>query len=286
LIDSKARIDVSQATKVAVKAAKEAGNILRTYWKCIYQGANSSYQERYKSDTSIQTTADLEAEQAILQHINTAFPHHSIDTEERGYIPSSGSDYVWIIDPLDGTENFIQGIPYFSSSITLCKGNQPLLAVVYNPITDHLYSATRGQGATLTVHNHKYLLHVSQTTQLEKCRVFFIPDFVTKHQSRTNCIRNMLYAKCRRVLDSWSPALDWCVVASGKADLVVAIAGGPIRSDAGILILQEAGGKVTDFYNNNFSPENTGKLIGSNGNSDFHEALWRLVNDHVTGVSQ
>ncbi len=279
-------IDTLKAIRVAIDAAKAAGEILRYYWAHIYQGMDSSYQQRYKRDTSIQTTADLEAERIILKHIRDNFPGHSIDSEEQGYIPSSTSPYIWVVDPLDGTENFVQGIPYFSSSITLCKGNQLLLAVVYNPITGHLYRAEKGQGAQLDIEFPEYQhyhLHISQTEQLKRCRTFFNPDFDTKHNSDTNRIRNVLYGHCRRVLDSWSPALDWCLVASGKADSVVAIADRSIRPDAGILILQEAGGKVTDFQNHEFSNNNRGKLVGSN--NVLHKTLLELVNGNLTNSS-
>jgi myo-inositol-1(or 4)-monophosphatase len=283
----KETLNISEALKTAIEAARAAGDVLRFYWTKIYQTENSSYQEHYKQDTSLQTTADIEAEEIILSYIKKKFPSHAIDSEERGYIQSGTPEYLWVIDPLDGTENFVQGIPYFSSSITLCKRDEPLLAVVYNPIAGHLYSAKRGHGAELITdgpEQHQYSLCISQTEQLKKCRAFFIPDFVTKHQPSTDRTRNTLYKYCRRVFDSWSPALDWCLVASGKADAVIAIADNPIRPDAGILILQEAGGKVTDFYNNDFPGGTSQRLVGSNGNNALHSALLELVNDNHTDI--
>lgn len=168
--------------------------------------------------------ADLASEQIILRMIQEAFPEHSIKSEERGHIPSASSAYQWLVDPLDGTENFTLGIPYFSSSITLCEHGLPLVAVVYNPVTNELFTAQKGQVAR----RNGEPLHVSAHNTLHGGRVFFIPDFTTKRQPESIWLRNLLYSHCRRVLDTWSSALDWCLVASGRVDLVVAVAGTPI----------------------------------------------------------
>jgi myo-inositol-1(or 4)-monophosphatase len=111
---------------------------------------------------------------------------------------------------------------------------------------------------------------------LQACRVFFIPDFVTKRQAPALRLRHHLHWHCRRVLDTWSPALDWCLVASGKADAVVTLASQPILSDAGLLILEEAGGCITDFQGRPFTGENQRCLVGSNG-TDLHQQLLLLA---------
>lgn len=260
---------------VATEAAKAGGKILLDYYK------EGVYRQHYKEDTSLQTTADLESERVIIETILRTFPDHNIDSEERGLITSE-STYKWLVDALDGTENFVLGIPYFSSSITLCDGGKPQIAVVYNPITDDLFTAAKGRGAWLNGNP----IHVSNETQLRKCRAFFIPDFTTKRQRNTAHFRDKLYMQCRRLLDTWSPALDWCLVASGKVDVVLSIAGNPIRPDAGTLILEEAGGKVTDFYNRPFDELNNGCIVGSN--SLIHDQLLELIredyytHDHYT----
>jgi myo-inositol-1(or 4)-monophosphatase len=113
---------------------------------------------------------------------------------------------------------------------------------------------------------------------LKGSRAFFIPDFTTKREQKTASLRNKLYGQCRRVLDTWSPALDWCLVANGKVDIVVSISDRPIRPDAGTLILEEAGGKVTDFDNSEFNDDNNGRVIGSN--SLLHDQLLQLINEY------
>ena|SRR5947209_9676305 len=259
---------MEKAMGVAVDAAKAGGKILLKYFK------EGTYRKRYKEDTSLQTTADIEAEEIIIDKIKKVFPDHSIESEERGLIPSKSSYYQWLIDPLDGTENFFQGISYFSSSIALCRNGRPEIAVVYNPITDECYTAIRGEGAWL----NERRIYVSDKVQLKSCSAFFIPDFVTKREDNSVRLRNMLLMKCRRVLDTWSPALDWCLVASGKADMVVAVSGGPIRPDAGTLILEEAKGKITDFHGRSFGSDNSRKIVGSNATS-VHSELLRLAKE-------
>jgi len=257
------------AMDVAIDAAKSAGEILLKHYR------EGMYRTAWKQDTSLQTTADLESEKEIIDKILSRFPGHSIESEERGPV-STSSSYKWLIDPLDGTENFVLGIPYFSSSIALCEEGKPIIAVVYNPVSDDLYTAKEGDGAFLNGRR----IYVSNEVELKRARACFIPDFATKRMRQTACLRDKLYYECRRVLDTWSPALDWCLVANGKADFVVSVAGNPLHPDAGTLILEEAGGKITDFENRTFEYKNTGCIVGSN--SLLHDQLLQLVSEHYT----
>lgn len=257
------------AMGVAIEAATVGGKVLVKYYE------EGVYKTRYKEDTSLQTTADLESERVIIDTILHDFPDHSIDSEERGHIPSSSSytPFTWLVDSLDGTENFFLGIPYFSSSITLCEDGCPLIAVVYNPITEELYTAAKGKGAWLNGNR----IGVSNKTHLKGCRAFFIPDFSTKREPDTTRLRDTLYMQSRRLLDTWSPALDWCMVANGKVDVVVSISKYSMYPDAGTLILEEAGGKVTDFHNNVVRKENNARIVGSN--SLLHDQLLQLIEE-------
>lgn len=256
----------SRAREVAVEAAKVGGEILLSYYQ------KGSYSTHIKEDTSLQTAADLAAERAMIACVQAEFPDYAIESEEQGLSNEGKSPYLWHIDPLDGTENFVLGLPYFSSTVTLCYAGQPQLAVVYEPIARNLYTAERRQGARLNGER----IRVSRTSEFKHCRAFFIPDFVTKRQPFAANLRQELYMHCRRVLDTWSPALDWCLVASGRADLVVALAGEPILPDAGTLILEEAGGQITDFFGQVFDDRPQRYLIGSNG-TKLHEQFLQLL---------
>lgn len=259
-------VDETKAREIAREAACAGGKVLLAYYQ------KGVYRTQVKEDTSLQTEADLAAEQRIITCIRAAFPTHNIESEEQGLLSVSSSPYCWLIDPLDGTENFVLGLPYFSSTVTLLYHGQPWIAVVYNPVTDTLYTAERGKGAWLNENR----MHVSGTTQLPSCRTFLIPDFATKRRPPMTHLRHTLHMQCRRVLDTWSPALDWCLVASGKADVIVAISHQPIVPDAGMLLLEEAGGRITDFQGKSFTGDDQRCLIGSNG-TVLHEHLLQLT---------
>jgi myo-inositol-1(or 4)-monophosphatase len=261
-----AEVDETRAREIAREAAYAGGKILSTYYR------EGTYGTTMKTDTSLQTEADLAAERKILTCVRSAFPTHNIDSEEQGTLSISSSPYRWLIDPLDGTENFVLGLPYFSSTVTLCYRGQPWIAAVYNPITDQLYTAERGKGAWL----NEARLHVSNTTSLKQSRVFFIPDFQTKRRPSTLQLRQQLHIQCRRVLDTWSPALDWCLVASGKADGIVALSHQPILPDAGMLFLEEAGGCITNFHGKALNEEQQRFLLGSNG-TELHRHFLQLT---------
>ncbi|HEU5383629.1 MAG TPA: inositol monophosphatase family protein, partial [Ktedonobacteraceae bacterium] len=142
----------------------------------------------------------------------------------------------------------------------------------YEPVTGTLYTAQRGHGAW----RNGERLHLSRTSQFKQCRTFLLPDFVTKQQPQTARLRQALYQQCRRVLDTWAPALDWCLVASGRADLLVALAGRPIAPNADTLILEEAGGTITDVSGQPFTGQGQRLLVGSNG-TELHPACLRLL---------
>jgi myo-inositol-1(or 4)-monophosphatase len=258
--------ELRRAKEVAVEAAKVAGDIL------LKEYQQRRYRTRTKADTSLQTGADLAAEQAILACIHTAFGDHTIESEEQGVWKVGASPYRWKIDPLDGTENFVLGLPYFSSTLLLSYDDQPVFAVVYEPVTHNLYTAERDAGAWLNGER----IQVSHTHDFRQCRTFLIPDFVTKRETLTALVRQELYQRCRRVLDTWSPALDWCLVESLRADLVVALAGSPLTPDAGTLILEEAGGRITDFSGQRFNGRKQRCLIGSNG-TELHDRLLHVL---------
>ena len=151
--------ELRRAKEVAVEAAKMAGAIL------LREYQQKRYQTRTKADTSLQTEADLAAEHAILACIHRAFSDHTIESEEQGVWKVGASPYRWKIDPLDGTENFVLGLPYFSSTLLLSYDDQPMVAVVYEPVTDTLYTAEREAGAWLNGER----MQVSHTHDFRHC---------------------------------------------------------------------------------------------------------------------
>ncbi|TMC16759.1 MAG: cytochrome P450 [Chloroflexi bacterium] len=129
---------VKNEMSIAVKAAKAGGKVLLAYFK------DQNYLRRAREDPSLQTIVDLASEEAIRGIIQAAFPDHTIESEESGMLCVRGSEYQWLIDALDGAENFFLGIPYFSISVALCEDHdKPQIALIYQPVTEELYGYSR-----------------------------------------------------------------------------------------------------------------------------------------------
>lgn len=196
-----------------------------------------------KGKANLVTKADVASQKAILSLIRKHFPTHDYLAEENG-TKQTVSDYTWVIDPIDGTTNFAHTFPQCSVSIALFYKNQPVLGGVANPITGETFLAQKGKGATLNGNK----IHVSKTPRLEKSLLItgFPYDRFTRMPQLLNRFGAFLNA-CHDVRRLGSAALDLCWLAAGRADGYWEDALNPWDVSAGILILQEAGGKVTDF---------------------------------------
>lgn len=253
---------LDEPLEVAVEAVREGGRVLLDLFE------RSTLSATVKADSSLQTTADLRAEEAIVRVIEGADGSAFIRSEERGETGPKDSADEWIVDPLDGTENFVLGLPYFSSTVTLRRRGEPVAAAVLNPVTSQLYTAMRGQGAWV----NDQRLSVSVQGELRRARLFEIPDYTTKRLTETLRLRESLYTRCRRMIDTWAPALDWCLVASGRLDALVVIAATKIEPSGGTLFIEEAGGNITDLRGAPFREAADGRLIASNG-TRLHDEL-------------
>ncbi len=224
-----------QFLKVAKEAALEAGKIIEGYF-----GKNLKKRIKKNDESNFATTADLEAEKLILGIIKDNFFDHNFIAEESG-VKNNNSDYTWVIDPLDGTTAFTVGWPTFSVSIGLLKNNKPFLGVIYQVMTKDLYWAQQGKGAFL---NGKKI-NVSTTEQLKDAAIGV--DFAHR-SSRAAKVKKYVIPLSEKVaypFSMCSDALVFAMVGGGKLD-------GFANEDniwdciAGVLIIIEAGGKVTD----------------------------------------
>ena len=220
---------------VAIGTALEAGKILREEY-------GRPPDISYKGDVDLVTEADRRSEQAIVSRLSTYFPDHTISAEE-GLGHERGSEFRWHVDPLDGTTNFAHKYPCFSVSIALTQGDTLLAGVVYNPIHDELFAAARGQGATL---NGQRIV-VSQVKTLATsllCTGF--P--VHKRLSSSNIHYYYDFTlRSHGVRRDGSAALDLACVAAGRFDGFWEFGLKPWDTAAGVLLVQEAGGEVSDF---------------------------------------
>jgi len=253
----------------AIRAARLAGDL-------ILRSADKVDQLRVdqKGRNDYATEVDRMAEREIINIIKTAYPDHGILAEESGV--QEGNDYVWIIDPLDGTTNFIHGFPQYAVSIALKHKGKLEVGVIYDPLRDELFTAKRGGGAMLN--NRK--LRVTQPNGLKGALLGTGFPFKTdKHLDAYTGMFRALTTECAGIRRAGSAALDLAYVAAGRLDGYWEIGIMEWDMAAGILLIKEAGGVVTDFsFNDNYVE--SGNVIA--GSPKMHQLMYALIEPHVT----
>ena len=249
---------------IAVEAARQAGEVLQ---ECARVG----FHIEHKNVINLVTDADCQAEQRIIDVIQKAVPSHRILAEERGLTQQSPSPYQWVIDPLDGTTNFAHGFPAYCVSIGVEYEGRGLIGVVFDPTRDELYTAQRGKGAFL----NDTPISVSSVDHLD--RALLVTGFAydireTPNNNLDHFVRFALKAQGLR--RTGTAALDLCYVANGRFDGFWEVALNPWDMAAGIVILEEAGGKVTNFKGKTHSIYEK-ELVASNGR--IHEAMLNVL---------
>jgi myo-inositol-1(or 4)-monophosphatase len=220
---------------VARQAALEAGRILRQRF-----GLHNA--TKVKGRRNLVTEADLLSEKAILEIITTSFPQHGIMSEEAGS-RREGSEYTWIVDPLDGTNNFHYGIPLFCVNIALARRDEVLMGITFDPMRNEFYRAVRGRGAYL---NNKKII-VSDVTDLNDAAVGVDLGYDAKKSDDLLNTAVRLWPKihCMRLIGSSSLGLAY--VAGGRLSLYFHRSLYPWDSASGLLLVREAGGEVTNY---------------------------------------
>jgi myo-inositol-1(or 4)-monophosphatase len=216
------------------------------------------------------TEADHASEKAILGVIKEKFPGHFILSEEIGEIKMD-SEYKWLIDPIDGTVNFAHGIPLNCVSIGIEHNEQMVMAAVYNPHLNELFFAEKGLGATL---NDKPIKVSAQTETVKACLVTGFPYKYINIPNGPLEIFERFIRKGIPVRRLGSAAIDLCWVAAGRFDGFYEHKLEPWDSAAGYLIVEEAGGKVTDLEGNKFSPYQH-KVLATNGK--IHDEMLAVI---------
>jgi myo-inositol-1(or 4)-monophosphatase len=214
----------------------------------------------YKGAIDLVTEADHAAEQAIVAVLRARYPDHDILAEEGDY-GRRGSDQRWIVDPLDGTTNFAHGFPWFSVSIALEVGGELKLGAVFNPHNGELFVAERGEGATLNGRP----LQVSSTAELD--RALLATGFAYDH--RTSQDNNYAHFErfqraAQAVRRAGVASLDLACVAAGRFDGFWELKLKPWDVAAGVLLVEEAGGRVSDYAGEPM-PLERGEILASNG---------------------
>jgi len=224
---------------IAVRAARSAGNVITRAFE-----QPDKIEIESKGTNDFVTNVDISAEQAIIETLQKSYPDHCIISEEYGVIEGKDKDFQWIIDPLDGTANFVKGIPHFAVSIALKVKGKLDQAVVYDPIRGELFTASRGKGAQL----NGFRIRVKQSKDLNGAIV--ATGFPFKKKQHLDAYMSMfksLFVKTADMRRAGSAALDLAYVAAGRVDGFFEIGLKPWDTAAGELLIIEAGGLVTDF---------------------------------------
>jgi myo-inositol-1(or 4)-monophosphatase len=254
---------------IAIRAARSAGNILLRYFE-----HTDSLTVTEKSKNDFVSEVDKAAEHAILEVLRKAYPDHSILGEETG--SHQGNDYQWVIDPLDGTTNYLHGNPQFAISIALKFQGKLEHGVIYDPLREEIFSATRGSGAFLNDRR----IRVSARKGLEGALIG--TGFPYRDLSNMEAYLKMFQdvtkvaAGIRR---PGSAALDFAYVAAGRLDGFWELGLSEWDFAAGALLVREAGGSVTDIGGGERYLE-TGNIIA--GGIKTHAALLNLIKPHLT----
>lgn len=249
--------------ETAIEAARQVGQVL-------LQELGRSHDVRSKGLRDIVTEADLMAQDKAIDILRARYPDHDIWAEEAGQTPGGASDYCWIVDPLDGTTNYSRGYPCFSVSIGLSYRGEAILGVVYDPLSDQLFQAQRGQGAYL----NDTRIHVSGVERLIDALVGL--DWARKQDLRSQMAQVVaeIAPRAGTIRSTGSAALGLCYVAAGWTDVYFHFLLQPWDVAAASVIIQEAGGIVTDLAGSPWHPDSEGCLAT---NGLIHQAMLRLL---------
>src|SRR5438552_4930670 len=216
-------------------------------------------QVELKSRANLLTIADKESEALIIQRIKERYPNHAVLAEESG--ASGSGEGKWIIDPLDGTTNFAHQYPFFCVSVAFEQHGDVLCGAVYDPVRDEMFSAARGAGSSVNGQE----IQVSETDKLGSALIMTgFPYGVREQISIAMSQFEAFIIESQAVRRGGSAALDLCYVANGRCDGFWEMDLHPWDTAAGLVILEEAGGRVTDFAGNPFSIYGK-QIVASNG---------------------
>ena len=249
---------------VALKAAKEAGKIHLKYYGTKFK---IGFKEKLQDKVTI---ADIESEKKIVSIIKKNFDHNIL--AEEGKYKKVNSPYLWVIDPLDGTNNFSHNFPFFATSIALLKNGSVILGVVYDPLRNELFFAEKGKGATLNGKKIK----VTSTTDLRESLLStgFYYDRGIPMEKTLNDIKNFFLTGILGIRRSGSAALDLCFLACGRIDGFWEFKLSPWDFAAGKIIIEEAGGK---FSGKNGEKKDLGAGYVVASNSKIHKKILKII---------
>ena len=257
------------AVTIAIRAARSAAQVILRYMNRI-----DALHVREKQHLDFVSEVDRLAEVEIIRELRRAYPEHAILAEETG--ATGKHDYTWVIDPLDGTHNYLRGIPHFSVSIALLERGTPIHGVVFDPLRDELYTASKGDGAYL----NERRIRVGKCDSLTGAMIS--TGFPYRERTHLDTQLAMTRALLQQIVDirrSGSAALDLAYTAIGRYDGYFELGLKPWDLAAGVLLVQEAGGRYCDFAGRSGIPL-SGNLIA--GNMQVAKGMVDVFKTHAT----
>jgi len=259
--------EIEKRLEAAQELALGAGTLLKS-------GFGKNIEFKKKPDGSLVSTADTAAEKLILDGLKKRFPSDSILSEESGRSLRHGAlsacedEFLWIIDPLDGTHNYIKGLDIFGTSIALCRGGRPAVGVICMPMTNELFYAKKGGGAFLNGEK------ISVSDRKMKDATMFFDSSIARVPERNLAALEKLHSKVFNIRMLGSTVAGLCHIAAGRAELEVEFCDVIWDFAAGLLIVEEAGGAATELDGGVWGPDTVGYVV-SNGR--FHKKILEFI---------
>lgn len=254
--------DMTSYLDTAVELALSAGKLIKKI-------SRQTHTITYKGEVDLVTEADVQSETLVIQGIKDCYPDHGILAEEEGIFKAE-SDYLWIIDPLDGTTNYAHNFPIYAVSIALEYKGEVIVGAIYDPNLDELFTAEKKKGAYLNGNP----IRVSETKELDKSLLATgFPYFFRKDHDFILNLFSAFSLKAQGIRRAGAATIDYAALACGRFDGFWELGLKPWDMAAGTLIAQEAGAKVTKFDGSPLDirvPE----MVASNG----------LIHDEMLGV--
>lgn len=252
--------------------AREAGTLLLSFFGHV--------AVEYKGDADLVTQADRNSEKLIVERIRKLWPDHDLIGEE-GSRRDTGSDFRWYVDPLDGTTNFAHGYPVFCVSMALEYKGERIAGVVYDPCRNEMFAAGKGSGSRL----NGQAIRVSRTPRLVESLVATGFPSHKRHKNPNINFYHQITLRSHGVRRAGSAALDLCTVACGRFDGFWEFNLNSWDTAAGVLLVEEAGGKVTNFSNQPFNIDSR-EVLASNGliHNELVEEFEKIFEGRVEGL--
>lgn len=251
-----------EAIDIACEAARKAGEVLKVHFR-------EERQVKYKGRANIVTDVDLKAENAIVSLLQAEYPDHNIISEESDPVYTD-SDYTWVLDPLDGTNNYSFGIPFFSTVIAFKSRDDVIAGIVYDPLRDELFAAEKGKGARLNGNG----ISVTQKTKVQDSLIGLDLGYVEENGRRLLKFIADLWPKMYAFRIMGSAALGMAYASCGRLDLYFHALVYPWELACGQLLVTEAGGLVSDWKGQPVS-DGESSIIASN--RAIHADFLRMI---------